>query len=135
MLSRVASWHHGSAVWPILTPMRWRSASSPSSVILGKLRSILLPRSKYLAVDLAGRRLGQLGDELDEARILVLAEPLAHEVLDFAGEGVVALALGDDESLHDLAAQLVWHADRARLAHVGVLQDCVLDLDGAHGPA
>src|SRR5438105_13220927 len=107
MLSRVASWHHGSAVWPILTPMRWRSASSPSSVILGKLRSILLPRSKYLAVDLAGRRLGQLGDELDEARILVLAEALAHEVLDLLDEALVARAVGDHERLHDLATQRV----------------------------
>src|SRR6185436_4876511 len=119
MLSRVASWHHGSAVWPILTPMRWRNASSPCSVILGKLRSIvsadmcLFPRSKHLAVDLAGRRLGQLGHEFDQARVFVLAETPAHEILDFLGEGVVGLTIGDDEGLHHLAAQLVGHADRA----------------------
>src|SRR6218665_505921 len=38
MLSRVASWHHGSAVWPIFTPMRSRSSSRLLSVILGELR-------------------------------------------------------------------------------------------------
>src|SRR6478609_6844855 len=113
MLSRVASWHHGSAVWPILTPMRWRSASRPSSVIFGKLRSIvsvdicLFLCSKHLAVHLAGRRLGQLGHEFDEARIFVLAETLAHEVLDFLGEGLVARSVGHDEGLHDLAAQRI----------------------------
>src|SRR5205809_1872085 len=141
MLSRVASWHHGSAVWPILTPMRWRSASRPSSVILGKLRSIVLADiclflcPKHLAVDLAGRRLGQLGYEFDEARILVLAEALAHEVLDLLSERLVARAVGDDEGLHDLAAQRIGHADRADLAHVGMLQNGVLDLDRAHRPA
>src|SRR6478735_12445577 len=96
MLSRVASWHHGSAVWPIFTPMRWRRASRPSSVIFGKLRSVVsadicaFPRSQDLAIDLAGRCLGQLGHEFDDARILVLAEASAHEVLDFLGEGLVA---------------------------------------------
>src|ERR1041385_1008724 len=130
MLSRVASWHHGSAVWPILTPMRWRSASRPSSVILGELRSIVLTfRSQDLAVDLAGRRLGQLGHELDEARIFVLAESLPHEVLDFLGEAFVAATIGDDECLDHLSAQLVGHADGPDFAHVGMLQLRVLDLD------
>src|SRR6476620_9850564 len=138
MLSRVASWHHGSAVWPILTPMRWRNASSPCSVILGKLRSIvsadmcLFLRSKHFAVDLAGRRLGQLGHEFDEARIFVLAEALAHQVLDLLGERLVTRSIGDDEGLHDMDAQRIGHADRADLAHVGMLQDSILDLDRAH---
>src|SRR3954470_12485082 len=134
MLSRVASWHHGSAVWPILTPMRRRRASRPSSVIFGKLRSmasgiLFFPRAQNLAVYLAGRRLGQLGHEFDEARILVLAEALPHEVLDFLDEGLVAAAIGDDECLNDLAAQRIGHTNRAHLAHVGMLQHRVLDLD------
>src|ERR1700758_3086818 len=113
MLSRVASWHHGSAVWPILTPMRWRRASRPSSVIFGKLRSMVsadigaFPRSQDLAVDLAGRRLGQLGHEFDDTRILVLAEPRAHEVLYLLDEELVARAVGHHKGLHHLAAQLV----------------------------
>src|SRR5438045_9562164 len=103
--------------------MRWRSASSPCSVILGKLRSIVLVDMglflcpKHLAIDLAGRRLGQLGYELDEARIFVLAEALAHQVLDLLGELFVARAVGDDEGLDDLAAQRLRHADSARLVH------------------
>src|SRR6185436_3783208 len=113
MLSRVASWHHGSTVTPIFLPMRWRRSSSPFSVIFGKLRSIVLadmslfPRSQHLAVDLAGRRLGQLGDAFDLARILVLAETLAHQILDLADEALVAASPGAHEGLHDLAAQRV----------------------------
>src|SRR4051812_41897497 len=41
MLSRVASWHHGSAVAPIFTPMRLRRSSRPSAVILGNTRSAI----------------------------------------------------------------------------------------------
>src|ERR1700731_2978985 len=97
-------------------PVRSRSASSPSWVIFGKLRSIVLvdmdlfPCTKNLAIDLAGRSLRQLRHEFDEARILVLAEPLAHEVLDLAREGIVARAVGDHEGLHHLAAQRIGHA-------------------------
>src|SRR5437899_2590053 len=35
MPSRVASWHHGSSVSVILTPMRRRRSSRPCSVIFG----------------------------------------------------------------------------------------------------
>src|SRR5215510_11724970 len=98
--------------------MRWRSSSSPCSVIVGNVRSSVLTdmslflHSKRLAVDLAGRRLGQLGDELDLSRILVVAEALADEVLDLAPQGVVAQPVGDDEGLHHLPAQRIGHADR-----------------------
>src|SRR5215213_754351 len=142
MLSRVASWHHGSAVTPIFTPMRLRSSSSPFSVIFGKLRSTVLandicffPRAQNLAIDLTGRRLGQFGDELDLARIFVVAEPLAHEILDLLPEGFVARPVGDDEGLHHLPTQRIGHADGGGLSHLAMLQDGILDLDGTHGPA
>src|SRR5258707_1017314 len=102
--------------------MRWRSSSSPWLVILGKVRSIALVDmglflgSKHLAVDLAGRRLGQLGDELDQAGVFVMAEAPAHEVLDLAAERLVARPVGDDERLHPPAPQRTRHAAGACLA-------------------
>src|SRR6059036_1620372 len=99
MLSRVASWHQGSRVSVILTPMRRRRSSRPCSVIFGKsdvsrgmrgLHGARLRLAKRLAIDLAGRRLGQRGHERHATRILVLAEPRAREVLQLASEGVVA---------------------------------------------
>ena len=94
-LERVAS---------IFTPMRLRRSSRPSSVIFGNLAVLDRHRARFmrlgrgvgfavaqdLAIDLAGRRLGQLGDECDVPRIFVLAQPLAHEVLDLRGERLVA---------------------------------------------
>ena len=79
--------------------MRWRSSSSPCSVILGNVRSVVLVSmdgflllnclllvcfalAQHLAVDLAGRGLRQFRDKADEARIFVMTEALAHEVLD-----------------------------------------------------
>src|SRR5215216_2636935 len=122
--------------------MRLRSSSSPFSVIFGKLRSTVLandicffPRAQNLAIDLTGRCLGQFGDELDLARIFVVAKPLAHEILDLLPESLVTRPVGDDEGLHHLPAQRVGHADGSSLADLAVLQDRVLDLDGAHGPA
>src|SRR4051812_6168477 len=99
MLSRVASWHQGSSVSSIGTPMRARSSSRPRSVIFGNRRESwavmasparlsiggVLAFAQRLAVDLAGRRLGQLGDERDLARIFVLAEAQAGEILQLAG--------------------------------------------------
>src|SRR5262249_19312359 len=105
MLSRVASWHQGSSVSVILTPMRWRRSSSPCSVILGNnvcsrgmggLHGARLRFAQRLAIDLAGRRLGQLRHERDPARIFVLAEPRARELLQLASERVVAAARADD---------------------------------------
>src|SRR5215831_3156426 len=108
MLSRVASWHQGSSVSVSLTPMRRRRASSPCSVILGNsvcsrgMRGIHGARLRFaerLAIDLAGRRLEQLRHERHPARILVLAEPRARELLQLADERVVAVARADDERL------------------------------------
>ena len=133
-------------VWPIFMPMRWRSASRPSSVIFGKARVRMVVSSTFaacclslaqdLAVDLAGRRLGQLGHELDDWRgySCWLRRARTRSWIS-STKRVVARAIGDDERLHHLAAQRVGHADRADLAHVGMLQDRVLDLDRAHRPA
>src|SRR5262245_2763432 len=137
MLSRVASWHHGSAVAPILTPTRSRSSSRPCCVIFGNSRSNFLAFScpvvsislsslqsvgdgvggaghrgrlalaQHLPVDLAGGRLGQLTHERDVPRILVCAQTSAHQLLDLADERVVTGPPGDDERLHDLAAERV----------------------------
>src|SRR6266436_5074819 len=108
MLSRVASWHHGSSVSVILTPIRRRRSSSPCSVIFGNsgfsrdmrgLHGSRLGLAKRLAIDLTGRRLGQRGHERDLTRILVLTEPRAREVLELPCECIVAAARADDEGL------------------------------------
>src|SRR5262245_40066476 len=114
MLSRVASWHHGSSVSVILTPMRRRRSSSPWSVIFGNsrlsrgMRRLLgsdLGRAKRLAIDLAGRRLRQRGHECDVPRVLVLTQARAGELLQLAGERIIAGARAHDERLHHLAAE------------------------------
>src|SRR5256885_16995275 len=99
MWTGVVSWPRGSGVAGILTPIRRRRSSSPCSVIFGKsvvsrgmrrLHGSRLRFAKRLAVDLASRRLGQRGHERDPARVLVLTEPRAREVLQLARERVVA---------------------------------------------
>src|SRR6202171_4973442 len=144
--------------------MRWRSSSRPCWVILGNSRSILCARgfswvstlnllvrvgrgvgsggqqgqlalAQHFAVNLARGRLGQLAHESDVPRIFVRAQAGAYQVLDFLDERVVATALGHTESLYSQPAQGVGNADRCSFLHLRVLQDRVLDLDRAHGPA
>src|SRR6187431_3162071 len=97
MPSRVASWHQGSSVSVISTPMRRRRSSRPWSVIFGNIDVVpvvgavvgsrgmrglhLAARGRdvfgipqRLAVDLPRGRLGEVGDESDLARIFVLAQ-------------------------------------------------------------
>src|SRR5439155_27067516 len=114
ILSLVASWHHGSSVSVIRTPIRRRRSSSACSVIFGKsgvsrgmrgLHGSGLRFAKGLAIDLAGGRLGQRGHERDPARVLVLTEPRAREVLQLARERVVADAPAHDEGLDHLGAE------------------------------
>src|SRR5437870_12309701 len=108
MPSRVASWHQGSSVSVILTPIRRRRSSRPWSVIFGNRIIALRPGQRFaegLPVDLARRRLGQLGHERDVARVLVLTEPGPCELLQLAREGIVARARADDVPLRDLSAQ------------------------------
>src|SRR5262247_1887129 len=90
MASRVATsmWGSGRRIsWP--TSAR-REAKAPS-VMVGKLiRSLTSGRrgqlAQGLAVDLARGRPRQLADDLDAARILVLAQLLAHVLLQLARE-------------------------------------------------
>src|SRR3546814_103460 len=86
-------------------------------------------------MDFARGGLGQFVDEHDMARILVLAEPAAHQVLDFFNEGFAAWPPGYNEGLDDLAAQRIGHTYRGGFAHIRMFQDGVFDLDRAHGPA
>src|SRR6267142_3302731 len=109
MLSRVASWHQGSSVSVILTPIRRRKSSSPCSVIFGNsaafsrgMRDLHRARGRRglaerLAVDLPRGRLGQRGQERDVAGVLVPAQVPARELLELAGEGLVAGARAHDE--------------------------------------
>src|SRR6185503_2128454 len=97
-------------------------------------RRLALPIAERLPVDLAGGGLGQLPHDLDGARILVPAQPILHELLQLARE-VGPLARRDDAGLGNLSPQLVGHADHCRLAHVGVREERLLDLERAHGPA
>src|SRR3984893_15513405 len=116
--------------------VRSRSAWTFPSVDLSGCfcRGALLARTQHLAVHLAGRRLGQLGHEFDEARVLVLAKALPDEVLDLARESLVAGTIGDHEGLHDLPTQRIGHTDGRCFAGRGMLQDRILDLDGAPRP-
>ena len=127
------------------TPMRRRSASS---AFVGDLREQLrsdrrscrapaLSRSRSaLRLTLPAGVLGSSATNATMARIFVLAEPRAHEILDARWRRPSSpRPVGHDERLHHLAAQRVGHADRRGLAHVGMLQQRVLDLDRAHRPA
>src|SRR5439155_10802508 len=93
-----------------------------------------LTLAQRLAVDLPRRRLRQLVHDLDGARILVLAQPLAYPSLQLRHEAGIA-AGRDHEGLGDLAAQLVGSADHGRLPDIGMAHQSRLDLDRAHRPA
>src|SRR3984957_4584465 len=88
-----------------------------------------------LAVDFARGRLGQFGNEGDEARIFVLTEPGADEVLDLCRERRIGRTVGHDERLYYLPARRIRHADHRGLAHGGMLKQRVLHLDRADRPA
>src|SRR5580765_4498699 len=112
MPSRVASWHQGSSVSVISTPMRRRRASRPSRVIPGNSEAAPvvgavvgsagmrgLPWAarggdglgipQRLPVDLPRGRLGKIGDEGHVARILVLAQARSGDLLQLACECIV----------------------------------------------
>ena len=85
------------------------------------------------APDLAARRLGQLGGELDDARVLVRRGLGLDVVLQLARErvgGRVAVAQHDDGAHHG-AALVVGGGDHRGLGHRGVLDERRLDLEGA----
>src|SRR5205823_7437613 len=83
------------------------------------------------ALDLAGRRLGQLADELDPARVLVGRDLVLHERLELAGQRVPGLPrlLEDDEGLGLDEPVGVLLADHRRFEHRGVAHERGLHLD------
>src|SRR5690606_32322302 len=85
------------------------------------------------AVDLTCTRLGDRRDELDLARILVLAQARLHEVL-YQSDAVRILAAGDDERLRYVAAEWVRRSDDGSLEHVRVLEEHILDFQWADRP-
>src|SRR5262252_5521790 len=88
--------------------------------------------AKLEPLNLARRRLGQLRDELDPARILVGCELVLHEALELsfeAGSGGRAV-LEDDEGLGLDEAVRVLVAHHRRLEHGGVAHERVLHLHG-----
>src|SRR5919109_803846 len=114
--------------------MRWNAL-----IFMGPSRTRVYPNSpgalaQGLPVDLAGRRLRQLVDQLDGARILVLAEPRLHELLKLPCESR-AHPGRHHASLRNLAAQGIGDADDGRLPHVGMREERLLDLERAHRPA
>ena len=65
----------------------------------------------------------------------MLAEPLAHEILDLAAKASSPVRSATTKAFTTWPRSGVGHADGRRFAHLGMLQDRVLDLDGAHRPA
>src|SRR5947207_10596023 len=137
-------------------PIRWRSAASAWSVMPTNSRRIasdmLLPSlclcplslqekvrvraltTQGLTVDFAGRRPGQLRHKLDLPGVFMLTELRLHEGLEVRSR-VRSGRLGDDVGLDDLAAQGVRYPDHGCFHNRRMLQQCLLDLQGAHGPA
>src|SRR4051794_19673117 len=102
---------------------------------MGPSRSAVYPNSadalaERLAVDLAGRSLRQLVDELDGARIFVLAQPGLHELLQLTGESR-AHPGRHHAGFWNLPAQRIGDADDRRLPDVGMSQQRLLDLERA----
>src|SRR3712207_5525630 len=92
-----------------------------------------LPLTELDATDLAARGLGQLGDELDKAGILVRGGLGLAEVLYLPRQlvgGCVVLA-EDHVGLDDAAAVLVRGRDDRALDDGRVLYKDALDLEGA----
>src|SRR5664279_1970541 len=112
--------------WTEAPGSRWRGNCS------AKASAERVAQAKSL--DLAGRRLRQLRQELDPARTLVLGESLAHVLLQLATElRRTADAGTDDDERHRLDEPVVIFApDDAALHHRRVRDERVLDLHGAH---
>src|SRR5436190_19913378 len=90
-----------------------------------------IARTKHEALDLAGLRLRQSGDELDLTRIEVAAEIGLDHLRDFFGQCVASLKARpqDDPRLDDLPAQDVSLTDDSCLSHCGMSQQSTFDLE------
>src|SRR5206468_3042407 len=88
--------------------------------------------AKLEALDLPGRRLGQLAHELDPARVLVRREPALDVLLHGGFEGFARrlALLEDDEGLRLDQAVVVLVADHRRFEHCLVADEGGLDLRG-----
>src|SRR5712691_5087749 len=88
------------------------------------------PLAQLVALDLAGHSLGQLGDELDEVRVLVALEARLAVLLKLGHERIAgrSLAFDDHEGL-DFREPLDIDADHCALRHRWVLHQRRLDLD------
>src|SRR6266540_1883994 len=112
--------------------MRARSAAwrGWSAVDLGvATRPLLVAQGEFL--DLAGRGLGQLLDELDPVGGLVVGDDAA-DVLDELVLSDLGVLLEDHERLGPLAPAVVRHADHGGLQHGRVADHGLLDLDGGN---
>src|SRR5690606_37250472 len=106
------------------------SSSSGSALISASVMRAGSLVAQLAAQDLAHRRLGQLGAELDHARLLVAGEPAAAELAHLLlGERRVLL---HDDQLDGLAGFFVGHADHRALQHTLEFGDHVLDLVRVH---
>src|SRR5215510_1671914 len=105
-----------------------RSRASPAR---GRTPSARPSGPELEPLDLAGRGLGQLGDEVDPAGVLVGSDLVLDEGLELVGELVAAARglLEDDEGLRLDQPIAVLTADHRRLQHRRVAHQRRLDLD------
>src|SRR5687767_11741973 len=99
--------------------MSWPSGGALQAPGNRWLRSLVaggLPLAQPEALDLPGRRLRQLVDELDEARVLVGRQAVLHEGLQLLFGGGPA-ALQHDEGLGPGEPVAVLRADHGGLEH------------------
>ena len=99
-----------------------RGASKSTSAARAVSRELVLRQP-------VGRRVRQLGDDLDVARHLERGELLARERVQ-RGEVGRTPGRGDDERLHVFLRQVRRHADHGRLGDVGMAFERGLDLGG-----
>src|SRR5262245_47501582 len=127
--------------WPIVAGS-WRAPSSGAGsplVRVGSSISVRLHRRLLRTLlfhedateDLADRRLGKLGAELDLPRHLERGEVKLAERGDLVG-GRLGPGLEDDERLHRLAAIWIGHAGDRGFLHLRVEEEHLLDLARQH---
>src|SRR5918912_2511363 len=100
---------------------------SLTGVLLSSTSPRELPVAELAAQDLAGRRLGQLVDHLDQAGVLVGGHALLAERDERIGVHLLP-RLEAHERLDRLAAVLVGHSDHGGLTHRWMGHQRVLDL-------
>src|SRR5215210_6917364 len=107
------------------------TTGSPRAPWADRGASAALPAAQLPSQQLPGGRLGQLVEDLDQARVLVGGHPLAAERDELLG-GDPAPGAQADEGLDGLAAVLVGDTDHCGLPDGLVLVQHVLDLARPH---